>query len=380
MANLTNVTKVKSCIVFNFDDGKNVKYDLATKECIGKRGKVVQSLQSQLSGISVREVINKFDNDNYARFLDFVCDRCSSRVHNIATVLNEVPRYSKHEQLFSAGITNINYWFDYSIGDIPKGLLKLCREHGYTLSNDLVKTYNDHHNIFNFAFNEEFSSIDSRDIFDMVQASTYWNSYGYRYRNVMDVLMNEFNYDMKSLFKYVDYLMTYEGLEGGSNIVREIFDYAAMAHSMSRKFDKYPRNFLTVHTITSRNYNRLQRQYEEEKFASRIDKSMEKTFDNYTFIYPETTQDIKDEAVAQGNCVASYIPRVIDGGCHILFMRDKDHTENSLVTIEVRNNRIVQALQRHNAALTKSQQEAVDAWNKWRKQYVSKKECEPMAA
>lgn len=380
MANLINVSKQKQFIVFNFDDGKNVKYDLATKECIGKRGKVVQSLQSQLTGVTVREVIRLFDNKNYANFLEFVCNRCSSRVCNIATVLNEVPNYSKHEQLFSAGITNVDYWFDYSIGDIPKGLLKLCREYGFTLSNNLVETYNKHHNIFNFALNEEFSSIDAKDVYEMVQATTYWNSYGYRYRNIMGVLMNELNYDMKSLFHYVDYLMTYEGLEGGSHIIREVFDYAAMAHSMSGKFDKYPRNFLTVHTITSRNYNRLQKEYEEQKFASRIDKSMEKTFGNYTFIYPDTTQDIKDEAVAQSNCVASYIPKVIEGGCHILFMRDKDAADTSLVTIEVRNNKIVQALQRHNARLTNSQQDAVDAWNNWRKQYVSKKERGSMAA
>lgn len=380
MANLTNVTKQRQFIIFNFDDGKNVKYDLATKTCIGKRGKEVQSLQSQLAGVTVREVIRLFDDANYSRFLNYVYDHCSTRVCNIATVLNEVPYYSKYEQLFSAGITNIADYFCYSINDIPKGLLKLCREYNYRLTNDLVETYNKHHNIFNFALNEEFSSIDANDIYSMVQASTGWRYDGLRYRNVLDVLINEFNYDMKSLFKYVDYLMTYEGLESGYTIIREILDYAIMAHSMSGKFDKYPRNFLTVHAIISRNYNRLQKKYEEEKFASNIDKSMEKTIGDFKFIYPDTTQDIKDEAVAQCNCVASYIPRVIDGSCHIMFMRHKDDTEHSMVTIEVRNNKIVQALQRHNAALTKSQQEAVDEWNNWRKKYVEKKERGSMAA
>ena len=379
MANLTNVTKVKSCIVFNFDDGKNVKYDLATQECIGKRGKVVQSLQSQLSGVTVREVIRLFDNDNYARFLDFIYDRCSSRVCNIATILNEVPRYENYEQLFSAGITNVDSYFSYSMKDIPKGLLKLCREYGFRLTNRLVDNYNKNHNVFNFALNEEYSTINALDIYDMVNAGTSRYSW-YENGGAINSLINDYNYDMKSLFNYVDYLMTYEGISDGSYILRELRDYANMAQSMSGKFDKYPRNFLTVHTITSRNYNRLQKQYEEDKFASRIDKSMEKTFGNYTFIYPDTTQDIKDEAVSQSNCVASYIPKVIDGNCHILFMRDKNDTDKSLVTIEVRNNKIVQALQRHNARLTKSQQDAVDEWNNWRKKYVAKKEREAMTA
>ena len=378
MANLTNVTKHKQFIVFNFDDGKNVKYDLATKTCIGKRGKEVQSLQSQLAGVTVWDVIRLFDDANYSRFLEFVYNRCSSRVCNIATVLDMVPQYSKHEQLFSAGITNVNDYFSYSMKDIPKGLLKLCREYDFRLTNNLVENYNKNHNIFNFAMNEEFTSITPKTIYNMVNAYTY--RYGYGSNNCLNVLINDYNYDMKSLFHYVDYLMTYEGIDGGEYILREIIDYANMAHSMSHKFDKYPRNFLTVHTITSRNYNRLKKQYEEEKFASRIDKSMEKTFGNYTFIYPGTTQDIKDEAVAQSNCVASYIPKVIEGGCHILFMRDKDAIDSSLVTIEVRNDKIVQALQRHNARLTKSQQDAVDAWNNWRKQYVTKKERGSMAA
>ena len=377
MANLINVSKQKQFIVFNFDDGKNVKYNLATKECIGKRGGVV-GLQSQLSGVSVYDVIRLFDDSNYSRFLEFVYNRCSSRVRNIATVLNEVPRYANHEQFFSAGITNVANYINYSMKDVPKGLLKLCREYGFQLTNGLIENYNKNHNVFNFALNEEFSSIDTNDIYDMVNF-TGWVS-GRGYINMLNVLLNEYNYDMKSLFHYVDYLMTYEGLDRGHYILRELCDYANMAQNMSRKFDKYPRNFLTVHTITSRNYNRLKKEYEEEKFASRIDKSMEKTFGNYTFIYPDTTQDIKDEAVAQSNCVASYIPKVIEGGCHILFMRDKDAADTSLVTIEVRNNKIVQALQRHNARLTKSQQDAVDAWNNWRKQYVSKKERGSMAA
>ncbi|WP_262743874.1 PcfJ domain-containing protein, partial [Clostridioides difficile] len=36
------------------------------------------------------------------------------------------------------------------------------------------------------------------------------------------------------------------------------------------------------------------------------------------------------------NCVSSYIQNVIDGKCHILFMRKKDNLSKSLVTIEVK--------------------------------------------
>ena len=49
----------------------------------------------------------------------------------------------------------------------------------------------------------------------------------------------------------------------------------------------------------------------------------------------------------------------------ILFLRYKDSPDKSLVTIEVRDNKIVQALQKYNHPLTKEQTEIVDKWNKW---------------
>lgn len=99
---------------------------------------------------------------------------------------------------------------------------------------------------------------------------------------------------------------------------------------------------------------------------------MEKSFDKYVFIYPDCVQDVKDEAVSMNNCVASYIDSIIRGECHIMFLRLKDSPKESLVTIEVRNNKIVQALQKYNAPLTDEQQEAVNKWNVWWKNKIEK--------
>ena len=177
-------------------------------------------------------------------------------------------------------------------------------------------------------------------------------------------LMNDYNYQMQSLLTYIDNLMTYEALDSFSNVSRELCDYARMMSRISTKFEKYPKNFLTTHKIACRNYNRLKEQFIEEDFQKRMDPSLEYVYGNYKFIYPETTQDIKDEACMQGNCVASYIQRVINGDCHILFLRKKDDLEHSLVTIEVRNNKIVQAKGRFNRDVTAEEQEAIDQWNK----------------
>lgn len=80
-------------------------------------------------------------------------------------------------------------------------------------------------------------------------------------------------------------------------------------------------------------------------------------------MYPKQIQDIKDEAVQQHNCVASYIDRVINGECHIMFMRNKFSPSKSLVTLEVVDGRIVQARREFNRDLTASESEAVNQYN-----------------
>ena len=172
---------------------------------------------------------------------------------------------------------------------------------------------------------------------------------------------------------YIDYLKTYEAIENLRYLLNELHDYAKMMSKISNKFDKYPRHFLTTHKIACRNYNRLKQEFEEEIFKKRINKEMEKTFGDYTFIYPQCTQDIKDEAVSQNNCVASYINSVINGECDILFLRHKDSPDKSLVTIEVRNGKIVQARQRFNYPCTKEQNEAIEQWNKWYSNKINNK-------
>lgn len=159
-------------------------------------------------------------------------------------------------------------------------------------------------------------------------------------------------------------------------LLKELLDYATMMKRLSNKFDKYPKHFLTTHKIACRNYNRLKQEFIEEDFKNKINKDMEKTFGDYRFIYPNCTQDIKNEAVQQNNCVASYIQRVINGQCHILFLRYKDSPDKSLVTIEVRDNKIVQALQKYNHPLTSEQKEIVENWNKWWANKIKNKEKE----
>lgn len=367
------VFKEGSCLVFGFEDGATVKYDFATKKAIGKSGKPVNSLCSQLRGFSIDEVISSCENEQYGDFLKFVADRCYSRsIINLGTIIAYIPKFLKYEQFFSSGIgkcivnnPNLNYAFN----DVPKSLVKICKTRCITLNNSFVRFYKQNPNGYLTACSLEYDSLSDKDI-ELI-LSSYIRIDG---KDVSEftLLTEEYGYNAKSLMQYLDYLKSYEALENIHYIFKEVFDYAKMMKMISPKFEKYPRHFLTTHRISCRNYNRLKKHFEEENFKKRINLDMEYTFGKYTFIYPKSTQEIKDEAVAQGNCVASYIQDVIDGRKHILFLRLKSEPEKSLVTIEVRDNKIVQARRKFNYSITSEQQEAVDAWNDWYSKKCSK--------
>ena len=383
------VYKERQFLVFDFEDGKTVKYDFATKTCIGKLGKPVTNLCTQLKGITMNEICDCCTDKQYGKFLRFVQehgDHNNRNISNIGTILKRVPEFSQFEQIFSAGIEEIvSSRFSYQIGDIPKGLIKLCKTHSITLSNEFLRFYKENPDAYLLAYKlkSEYISLTDRDIYNLLshesQIKEYYgeNTWQYHWVKVatFNKLINDFGYNVKALMMYIDCLKTYEAIEDMGWLIHEIYDYASMMDRISHKFDKYPRHFLTTHKIASRNYNRLKEKFIEEDFQKRIDEEMEKTFGDYCFIYPKCTQDIKDEAVQQNNCVASYIKTVLDGGCHILFLRKKEQPDKSLVTIEVRNGKIVQALQRFNHPLTEEQQEVVDKWNKW---YAKKYESEEL--
>ena len=361
------VYKEKQFLIFDFEDGKTVKYDFATGETIGKLGKPVKGLQNQLRGISMNYIIESCEDKNYGLFLQFVWDKFKTRnwyyntndhyITNVGTVLSNVKKYSRYEQIFSAGLgpylkDDCYSTFRYSINEIPSSLIKYIKSGRVAgLNNDIVNVWSKNPSECCLAYELDYISLNDSDLFNIFQYNTVNN------------LINTFGYNAKSLFLYLDTLKTFEALTIDSKVLREIEDYARMMSEISPRYDKYPRNFLTTHTIACRNYNRLKQQFDEKSFQNRRNPKYECKIGKYIFLYPEKIDDIRSEAVSQNNCVASYVQSVIDGKCHILFMRKKEEPDKSLVTIEVKNNKIVQAKGRFNRDLTNEEEVVVEKWN-----------------
>lgn len=368
------IYKEKQYLVFDFEDGSTVKYDFATKQAIGKKGKVVTNLKSQLQGLTISELCDCCVDKQYGKFLKFIQKEHPYVITNIGTILEKVPEYSKYEQIFSAGFEDcVGKRFNYSMSEIPKGLIKIAKDHKIKLSNKLVKVYKENPNVFNMAYQLEYISLTDEDILNLLEHTTSvkngLNSYGWTNwedKSTLLLLVGEYGYNAKPLMTYIDHLKTFEAMDNMQTLIRELYDYVNMMSQLSPKFDKYPKHFLTTHQIASRNYRRLKAEFDEKLFKNRIDKSLERTIGDYRFIYPESTQAIKEEAAAQSNCVASYIQRVIDGQCHIMFLRYKDEPNESLVTLEIRGDKIVQAKRKYNYPCTAEQNKAIETWEKWK--------------
>lgn len=370
-----NVKKEKQFLIFELNDGKTVKQDLSDGTTIGKSGKQVASLCSQLRGYSIAEIINSIENVPYQEYLKYIYRR-NNNITNVGTLLKRARLYREYEQFFSSGL-KISGSIHFSFNEIPKGLIKICKQHELKLEEAMIYAYKSYPDIFTYIFSVEYEFISIKDKLRLLTGGYYiqciikkedlnCENNRMKYRNLPSLMKLVWKYgqNLKSLMNYLNYLSGYEGVEPYDGIV-ELYDYAVIAKKISNKYEKYPKNFLTTHRITIRNYNRLQELFDEEQFKERADYSLEKKIDDIVFIYPRSTKEIKDEASQQCNCVASYIKRVINGECHILFMRKELMPSNSLVTIEVRDHKVVQAKGKFNRDITEYERTIIEKYNKY---------------
>ena len=179
-----------------------------------------------------------------------------------------------------------------------------------------------------------------------------------------------------ALSEFVDYSFcecTRQGFaDNPRNFVQSWDDYLDMQLQVYGKIQKkYSEYLASDETALSYKLTKLEEAKQIMNFSSVYNRLRiyEGKVGKYMIIAPKTPKDMIDEGQMQSNCVASYIDRVANGHTMIFFMRLRKDPERSLVTIEVREGRLVQVKARFNKAPTAEQHEAVDTWffNSFRK-------------
>mgnify|MGYP004541846221 FL=1 len=90
--------------------------------------------------------------------------------------------------------------------------------------------------------------------------------------------------------------------------------------------------------------------------------------DKYIIFPADSIKSLIDESSQQSNCVRTYCEMVSNNECQIYFMRYKTDVKKSFVTIEVRNNKVVQAKARFNE---EPPTEVMNIISKWEKMLIS---------
>ena len=382
------------------EDVFDIKYDLATGKFYGKSGKEVKNINIYLKNFSLPNIINSFGNENYSNFLAYLnkyyINRCTNpsswnyhnrpteRIRNMGTFLDRVRTYKGVlEQYFAVGFKeeDIKGGLTVPINELPKGLLKLCREQKLEINDQVINSYKRNPDFAHNIFGLETYAVQPWEKKEIVNYSFLLDNTDeeifktHRYRANYDsawavdffILVGTYNYNPVALLKYADNLVNYEGMDSTKQVITELLDYCRMITKLSKKakFEKYPRYFLTTHAITVKNFNRLKEEFDKEEFEKIREKNkkrLEFKCGDYAVYYPKDAEAIKDEAIQQNNCVASYIKRVLDGTCFIVFLRKKEEPEKSLITVEVRGDKVVQYEGKYRRGLNLEEQVVMDKY------------------
>lgn len=154
------------------------------------------------------------------------------------------------------------------------------------------------------------------------------------------------------------------------NRASEYLDYIRFAIQLGFDIkDKkylYPKNLKRKHDEYMSQIEINKNKRLKNKINIRYKKLEKNTFENGKFIiFPvASVESLEEESKQQNNCVRTYAESIADGKCDIYFMRLASNKDKSLVTVEVKNEHIVQKRTKNNQQTTKEQDKFLDIWER----------------
>lgn len=303
-----------------------------------------------------------------------------NRTYFDSTCLKKVqyPEYVDYKGIYDL-ITNQQY-----VIAIKNNLFKKCREESITRAS-IIRYLNKSSELYDKKFFldviDTFIYVNDSDTFEQAYAlkeilgnNIYYEftrqireehipfriDYGswHLFRKYKDEIIS-YNLDKKKLVNYMLYDLRAQGLNEPNEYLSTYIDYLRMTKKFKGRSDKYPRYLKSEHDILVTKINNLRRLEQDSIIESLVEENSKFIYEgkNLSILIPQNALDIINEGADLHHCVASYVDKVINGQCVILFMRSNDNLDKSLVTIEydIQNNMIVQARGLCNRNLTKKE-------------------------
>ena len=177
-------------------------------------------------------------------------------------------------------------------------------------------------------------------------------------------------YDFKTLIRYLSYdLRRQQGICSAHEGCRLLYDTLRMVKDMKGAMrEKYPKSLKKIHDLTLMDYNIMEDEIVNGKVIENC-KSEEYTKNIYEdkdfkIITPKNSDDLVREGKEMHHCVASYVKDVAYGLTKIYFLRDKEDEGNSFVTIEVKDDKVIQCRAKYNNYPTVPAMDFIKKWCK----------------
>ena len=191
---------------------------------------------------------------------------------------------------------------------------------------------------------------------------------GYKMSSLKDLL--KLDYDFRRLIKYIFIDVKYQGIESPYEALGFLEDTVEIAKQIGIELnEKYPKHLKETHDILGMNLRAMQKEENKVAFDKYQEqwKELEYSKAGFSIVAPKTPSDIVKEGSEMSNCVASYVDKVKNGGCIILFLRRTAAKDVSEVTLELRGNTLVQAKAFANKNIAKDHKHFLEAWAKAKK-------------
>lgn len=168
-------------------------------------------------------------------------------------------------------------------------------------------------------------------------------------KDLIKFLLRRENIEMKIsvIVSYLKFLMPFYN-DNQYDIERKLMNYECMCKDL--KWEPKKGDFGSLYVQVKLTYELNKKKIEEEKLEKNQPKKLFFEDENFTVVIPVTREEFKAEAEAQSNCVyRSYLSMVLEGRTNIVFIRKKSDVENSYITCEVNEGKIVQYLTKFNS-------------------------------
>lgn len=272
------VTREKHFLYFTLPDSRcDVRYDLNEQVMqYFNKDRVWETREkcySYFNGFSINDLSS--EEEHFVKLIENA-RRLNCNCTHLSTFISRLGESLVGEQYSQAGIEfecsgQGHYSYDRKniitkpLNYYPKQLITLFKKSNFKVTTDFEDNYIENEKLMGKLVNILFDmQLDNEQIKDFLN---HCDNYGFR--NFV-TLINEYNYDIKSLLNFIyNYLIPFENLSF-SNSSQLLRDYYRMGSEIGRKLKRYPKYLKSMHDIITSNYNAYQKEYDEQQFQEKI--------------------------------------------------------------------------------------------------------------